>query len=177
MTLNQPIDNGGGSRDWEAPVINLINNNSIKNIAEFGLGEGSKFLKDNCELLHSIEIDVRDNQKYWAEHVEELLSYDKERFKLTVIKYEDKWDEELKTKIDEVFTGKYDLVFVDSGSHARGELVNYCFDKKIPFIVAHDTSHGIDAYGWNLIDNNPKYDKTVFSDGQGTTIWSRKKDE
>jgi hypothetical protein len=174
MNINYPKDTGGGNADWQEHMLQVMKDNKIINVVEFGLGQGSKFIKDNCINLHSIEIVVREEQRGWGEYVQELFKDDTDRFKLTMFDYEDKWDDKLKNKIDRIFLEGYDLAFVDSGSHARGQLVNYCMEKEIPFIMAHDTSHGKEVYGWGLIDSKGKYEKFEYPNGEGTTVWIKK---
>ena len=77
--------------------------------------------------------------------------------------------------IADCFKGvKYDVAFVDPGTHFRGELVNGLFSY-VDFIFAHDTNvrH---IYGWNLIKIPEGWDTQHFSNTDlGTTLWHRKK--
>lgn len=169
--MKEPKDTGGGNNDWIEPFKTIVKDKFNK-IVEFGCGTNSTYLMDNCHKLHSIEIVVRDDQQGWAEYVEELLK-DKNH-KMSVITHKDKYDKKLEIKINKVFEKDYDVAFVDSGSHCRAELVNYCFKHKIPYILAHDTSHGFVEYGWDKIVVPEDYEVKEYSQGQGTKIWIKK---
>ena len=166
------LDTGGGANDWVMPFLSSIEDRKLNKIVEFGLGVNSKYLMDNALELHSIEIVVRPEQDGWADYVRELLSEKNSR--ITVIKHIDAYDDELIDKIDAVFDADYDLAFVDSGAHCRGDLVNYCLDMGIPIIIAHDTAHGNEAYGWYKIEVPEEYEEKVYNSGQGTTVWIKK---
>jgi hypothetical protein len=167
----KPQDTGKGNNDWKEAFRIIKGKRDLNKIVEFGLGEGSKLLKKKCNYLHSIEIVVNQEQFGWADYVASELKDYGENYRQSVIEYTDTWDDTLQAKIDEVFEEEYDLAFVDSGCHCRGELVNYCLRKNIPIVMAHDTNHGFDKYGWDLIDNRDLYKKVSFPDGEGTSVY------
>ena len=166
------LDTGGGNTDWQDIFLKVIKNYPPKTIFEFGLGLGSLFLTSNCEKLVSYEVVVREEQKGWADFVKSQIT--KENYEVIVDEFPDTWNSEMCTRFT-LLLEKYspDIVFVDSGCHCRGEIVNLCIKIGINIIIAHDTNHGIDAYGWNLIDKKDYY-KYQDTNMQGTTVWSRK---
>lgn len=164
------LDTGGGNNDWQNIFSKVIGQTNPHTIFEFGLGEGSKFLANNCSRLISYEVIVRDEQKGWADYVKSQIN-DKE-FILIVDEFEDTYNTEMKLRFT-LLLEKYepDIVFVDSGCHCRGEIINLCIDLKIKIIIAHDTNHGKNEYEWGLVENK---DYFTYKDenGQGTTVWS-----
>lgn len=166
----KPLDNGGGCNDYKYLFDKVFTLFRPHTILEFGLGEGSKYLHKNCDKLYSFEITVREEQKGWADYVK---SFNLPNHDVREIYFGDTYTEELERELQSIISeAKPDFVFVDSGCHARGEIVELCFRNDIFIITAHDTNHGIEKYGWNNIIIPDEYYLVNYDNGQGTKLWT-----
>ena len=124
---------------------------------------------DNVDFLLSVELSVSDLNKDWTDKIFNILS-DRSNWSLKYIECppiiiesninvqsehhpvkDTLYEKELKDIVDPFISERtWDLVFVDCGIHHRGNIVNYCMEREIPIIVAHDTNHQT-IYGYNLV--------------------------
>lgn len=185
-----------GAQDWSKYFDAIFKKTKINHLLEFGLGDGTEFLLDNCNKVTSVEISLGDYNKSW---------HDK-----CVEKYKDykNWDvyyidapKEVVEANDEAINKRYpidysahipklktivnkyakntDMIFVDAGFHNRGDLVNLCFNKA-KVIAAHDSSRDEsrilkNIYGYNIVNVPDNYIEFHFEDTyMGTTIWVEK---
>lgn len=163
----------GGLSDWQHALTKLFEVKKIGNLLEFGLGEGTRFLAENCGYVTSAEIVPAGLiGRVWFEKVEAMRLPNWEGFYQEA--KESEMTPELKGYIENLFEKKqYDMAFVDSGVHYRGDITNLCLQKKIPIVAAHDT-HGnasIKAYGWDIVKMPEDYKRVDFGAGEGTTFW------
>lgn len=185
--------NFSGAQDWTKYFEKLFNVYKIKNLVEFGLGDGTEFLLDNCEKVTSVEISLGDYNKSWHDKCVEkykdyknwdvfyidapkevVLANDEAINKRYPIIYKDHISK-LKTIVNK-HCKNADMIFVDAGFHNRGDLVNLCFNKA-KIIAAHDTSRDEgrilkNIYGYNIVEIPENYIEFHFEDTyMGTTIW------
>jgi hypothetical protein len=181
-----------------------------KRLLEFGLGESTlEFVKmfdhvHSVELFspnlvpkdwyYSIEKKLGDNPKWTADLVEMTPAMRKieEEIRLKNIVNNRVWDpeSELAQDIREIVVNAInasepDIIFVDCGSHCRGEILKFIMttheDYNANFLVAHDTSWPDLRYSYHLLQNlgnngDVKTDwikRQYFKEGAGTTIWMR----
>lgn len=153
-----------GFLDWQDHALPYIKG---KKMVEFGLGKGTKYLLDNCEKVHSIEINLGDREWYDI-CVEEYKNSPKWSVEIFLVD-EDKYDKKLAKEIQDIAQG-YDVAFVDPGVHFRPEVVNALFGH-VNVIIAHDTFVGEEDYHWKRIKSPKGYKRIDFTHGQGTSIW------
>lgn len=172
---------------------------NVNSIIEFGVGNGTKYLLDNCKSVTSCSVVLKNSTEDWME-TEEWFNRTVDLFRIyqnwtPILKYATIHMEvanqtarrnskdpalqdatyllDIKDLCDELLQNKqYEMAFVDSGFHMRGDLVNELFDR-VPIIVAHDTNNSPEIYGWNKIYTPSNYTKIVFQEGQGITFWVR----
>lgn len=167
--------------------------NRVNSFLEFGLGYGTKYFLDHCDKVVSYEIILPGQNEDWFQNTQHL--YKNYNNWTAILKqgshhldaanrgalerkdpslYNANYLLELKEICDEIFKeNAIDMVLVDPGFHMRGDLVNELFDRA-PIIVAHDTNHAPEIYGWNKINTPFNYEKIIFTHGQGITFWIRK---
>lgn len=153
--------------DWIPDFEDLFKLYKPKTILEFGLGEGTKFLSENCEKIRSIELATKDTHYQWVGIVK---GYNLPNWDVSVFPVQDKFTRRMKKYITNVLKAKYDLIFVDPGVHSRAEIVNLCFGKA-NIIVAHDTNDS--AYGWEKVQVTNSYTQVKRI---RTTFWFKDKE-
>jgi len=172
----------------------LFEKEHVHSFLEFGIGYGTKYFLDHCDEVTSCEILVPEQTAEWFHHTIELFheypnwipllkrvgSAMQRANQLAVVErkdpaiYDATYLLEIKAICDELCKNKhFDVAFVDVGFHMRGDLVNELFDR-VPIIVAHDTNIAPEIYGWDRVYTPSNYQKIVFSEGQGVTMWIRK---
>lgn len=167
------IDNGSGNQDHRNLHNTIFTLIKPKNFLEFGLGIGTLYFLERCEKVTSFEVLVNPTQAGWTEEVLKLVG-DNPNYKAIDFPHEDRFTEELKTEVSKLLSElKPDFVFVDSGCHCRGDIINLCFEYNVPSITAHDTNHGREAYGWGKINPPEDYKTIIDYNGQGTTLWTK----
>jgi hypothetical protein len=167
------IDNGGGNQDHRNLHDRIFSVVRPKNFLEFGLGIGTLYFLDKCDRVISFEVLVNPTQEGWTEEVVKLIG-DNPNYKAIDFPHEDKFTDELKIEISKLLGEvKPDFVFVDSGCHCRADIINLCFEYNIPSITAHDTNHGMEAYGWGKVNPLSEYKTIRDTNGEGTTLWTK----
>ncbi len=164
----------------------------VKNLLEFGLGNGSQVFIDYCDHVTSIEMVVDSENNQWFSHCKEKFSSVKN---WTPIEYQCNelllkahsisWRSHNPTEflkeytfyLREVVTSflrkeNYELVFVDSGFAARADIINAVFSE-VPIVVTHDTKHDPKMYGWGRIQVPGEYTEIHLDTPQGLTFWVR----
>lgn len=164
----------------------------ISSMIEFGLGVGTQFFLENVHEVSSVEIVCLDQNDSWyktclnsyANYTNWKPSIYKASKALTAANriaitkkdpalIDASYLLELRNLAIDMSKNKPDLAFVDPGIHNRGDIVNCLFDL-VDIIVAHDTNHPGNIYGWNKVYTPSNYQKIVFTSGQGTTFWVKK---
>lgn len=184
-------------QDWVKYFQQIFDGINVKNCLEFGLGEGTEFFLDNCEHVTSLEISVsgindgwykRCKEKYKENKNWECIYYKAGQDIITAneLAINNKYPIEFKEHIKELkvlintLNKPYDIAFVDSGIHNRGDIVNILFDKNdIDIIAAHDTSRTDrivkNIYGYNIVNIPKDFLEFHFEDTyMGSTFWIRK---
>lgn len=185
--------NFSGAQDWSKYFDVIFKTCKITHLLEFGLGDGTEFLLDNCEKVTSVEISLGDYNKSWHDKcVEKYKNYQNwnvnyiDAPKEVVESNQEAIDKrypinytahlpKLKAIVDK-YAKKTDMIFIDAGFHNRGDLVNLCFNKA-KIIAAHDTSRDEgrilkNIYGYNIVNIPDNYVEFHFEDTyMGTTIW------
>ena len=176
--------------DWHHS-LELIPNKEEKTILELGCGVGTQYLCNEFKEVYSFE--VYDTKEWFDKSTQLLSKWDNWRGTFYTFEELDLWEAEselresngrirnyralnnfYETINDFVDTEKIDVVFVDQAFHFRAETVMHFMRLEIPYIFAHDTKHGANMYGWDLIQNNHKYEKMHFDSAQGVTYWIKK---
>ena len=185
--------NFSGAQDWSKYFDTIFKTYKVNHLLEFGLGDGTEFLLDNCETVTSVEISLGDYNKSWHDKcVEKYKNYQNwnvhyidapkevveanqeaidKRYPINYTQHLPK----LKEIVDK-YTKKTDMIFIDAGFHNRGDLVNLCFNKA-KIIAAHDSSRDEgrvlkNIYGYNIVNIPDNYLEFHFEDTyMGTTIW------
>lgn len=173
--------------DW-TDSLNIIENKENKRILELGCGFGTQYLCNEFKEVYSFE--VFDTKEWYDKSVQLLSKWD--NWKGTFYTFEElrMWEDEkilrdtngnirnyrslltfYETLNDFVDLDTIDVVFVDQSFHHRAETVLYFMNKEIKNIFAHDTKHGSNMYGWNIIQPNEKYKVVNFDSHQGVTHW------
>lgn len=167
------IDNGGGNQDHRDLHNKIFSVVRPKNFLEFGLGIGTLYFISNCDKVTSFEVLVNPTQTGWTEEVLKLVG-DNPNYKAIDFPHKDEFTDELKIEISKLLKDlKPDFVFVDSGCHCRGDIINLCFEHNISSITAHDTNYGMEAYGWDKINPPSEYKTIRDNNGQGTILWTK----
>ena len=163
-----------GYLDWQEHFTKLFALKKIDNMLEFGLGEGTKFLLDNCTNVTSLELLHYKTEVDWFKKSKK----DYKKYKnWTPVLYEceDEWTKSLESYIKKFIKGKnFDMVFVDPGIHRRPEIINLMFGKT-DIIAAHDTNQGYDMYKWERVIKPDDYTEVRYANSQGTTFWFKDK--
>lgn len=190
--------NFSGAQDWYGYFQVIFENTKINNMLEFGLGDGTEFLLDNCNYVKSIEISVSDYNKNWYEKcINKYKNYSNwcpvyieasneikraneiaqaERYPITYKDHILHLEEIIQLNAKD---RPYDFIFVDAGIHNRGDIVNLSFNLS-PIIAAHDSSRDKNRileniYGYNIVNVPNNYLEFHFEDTyMGTTIWINK---
>ena len=183
--------------------------NQPKKLLEFGLGESTMELVKLFDHVHSVELytgvlvpkdwfysierKLKDNPKWSGELIDmpETLRNVEVEIRQRNIVNNRLWDPESQMGkdikeivVNAINNSEADIVFVDAGSHCRGEIVRYIMDNHmdlpVNFIVVHDTNWGDNRYNYRIIPefkNGSYYEDWVkrqyFKDGSGTTIYFR----
>jgi hypothetical protein len=53
------------TQDWHNYFLKVFETKKIKNLLEFGLGDGTEFLLDYCEFVKSVELSLGDFNLNW----------------------------------------------------------------------------------------------------------------
>lgn len=161
----------------------------INNFLEFGLGVGSKVFLDLCANVTSFEMSVSPSNIDWFNRCK-IMFLDAKNWNPILFECSGKlidaniiamnhgnpsYDSIYVSVIDSLVCKlcsetKFDCAFVDSGFLPRADLVIALFDK-VPVVVAHDTSGGVEDYGWNRIQTPSNYVKITLPSPQGVTFW------
>lgn len=169
------LDTGGGNTDWQGFYKEIVEFQRPIVVLEFGLGEGSFFLVENCEELYSLEIIVREEQLGWAEYVRNNTNLSKHTIEEMLFET-DEYSYTLEKKIEQIVKRiKPDFAFVDSGCHCRGEIVQFLMYLGVDTIMVHDTNFHSNEYGWYLIEDykEKNYKKYRDESGQGTDVYTK----
>jgi hypothetical protein len=181
-------------QDWHSYFSKLFSITKINSLLEFGLGNGTELLLDNCQQVHSVELSVGSLNKDWyGKCVKKYESYNNwfptyidvppaivasnelaqsHRYPLP----NNDHLPVLKSLVLPFLKKKHDFIFVDAGIHNRGDLVNMSFGYA-PIIAAHDTCKDPnrilkDIYGYNIVQVPSDYEVVHFEDTyMGTTFW------
>lgn len=170
------IDTGAGSQDYRNLLDKVFNHYKPKHLLEFGLGMGTLYFLEKSDKVTSFEILVHPTQEGWTQ---EVLNYvgDNPNYKAIDFTHKDEFTEDLKSEIEKLLIEvKPDFVFVDSGCHCRGDIINLCFEHGIKNLSAHDTAHHAQLYGWDKIKAKEGYYFINHTEGQGTFFWTNDKD-
>lgn len=173
--------------DWHYSLA-TIPNKEEKRILELGCGVGTQYLCNEFKEVYSFE--VYDTKEWFDKSTQLLSKWDNWKGTFYTFEELDLWEvesqlreskgkirnhnelKEFYTKLNEfVDLSTIDVVFVDQAFHFRAETVNYFKDKEIPYIFAHDTKHGAEMYGWDIITKDDKYEVKNFDSLQGVTYW------
>jgi len=180
-------------QDWIPYFDKLFEQIKIKNFLEFGLGEGTEYFLNKCDSVTSIEISTSPRHKKWYDKCKEkYIGY--RNWKPIYIKGSDKIIKadqlankhgnpisyndhipELKKVIQSITS--QDMIFVDSGIHNRGDILNLLFEEnRFDIITAHDTSRKkmryYSIYGYNILKVPNDFAEFHFEGGTvGTTFW------
>ena len=176
--------------DW-TNSLTTIPNKEEKTILELGCGVGTQYLCNEFKEVYSFE--VFDTKEWFDKSTQLLSKWDNWRGIFYTFEELKLWEAESQlresngrirnqnglkkfyTKLNEfVDLSTIDVVFVDQSFHFRAETVLYFKDKGIPYIFAHDTKHGSQMYGWDLIGNDEEYERKGFDSHQGVTYWIKK---
>jgi len=180
-----------------------------KRLLEFGLGNSTFELLKMFDHVHSVELysgllvpkdwfnnvskKLENDPKWSGELVEmpETLRKVEDEIRVKGVVNNRVWDAEsqLGQDIKEIVVNAInscepDIVFIDAGSHCRGEIARYLMDNHMDFpanfIVIHDTNWGDLRYGYNNIIEGNNGDtrsdwitRQYFKDGSGTKIYMR----
>jgi hypothetical protein len=183
------------TQDWHNYFLKVFETKKIKNLLEFGLGDGTEFLLDYCEFVKSVELSLGDFNLNWFDQTRKKLgSYTNwecayqevsevikkadmtaqaSLYPLADLQYLDSLKSIIKPHLDEK---KWDFIFIDAGIHTRGDIVNFCFGKA-DIIAAHDTSRNPanviqNIYGYNIVKVPENYQEVYFDCTYlGTTFW------
>lgn len=170
-----------------APILEHLH---VSKFLVFGLGMGTEVFLDHCDFVTSIELCTEvgqtklfgitakmfSNRNNWSLRIFEC---DELLINANKIAMEEQdlaiqlpgFKEQLEKMMDQTCLNEdYDVAFVDSTFALRGDIVNFLFHK-VPIIAAHDTSGGIDYFGWSRIVVPSDYIQIVLPTPQGTTFW------
>jgi hypothetical protein len=185
---------GNAFVDHNPAFAQLFSLATIRNVVEFGLGDGTEYFLNNAEWVKSMEIASQRSgaaSKLWIEKCREkykTFSNWRPEFmvcddlieaadilalqqKIHPAMVDKSYLQSLAKLVDDTLSDKnYDLGFVDYGLHVRGDLVNLLIGR-VPIVAAHDTNMTPEVYGWNIIKDRPDYLKVHYYKGQGTTFW------
>ena len=167
-------------------------------LIEFGVGRGTYYLLQRCKFVFSLELlgimpTETYNEEFYAWYkacVEEYKNFpnwnhdvyfatddlsDANLVSLQVHPYRTSYPhlylDEIRYICDKYAApGKYDMAFVDSGIHNRGEIVNELFGR-VKIIVAHDTGYSRHHYGWDKIRCPEDYTRVTYKRGVNTSFW------
>jgi hypothetical protein len=187
-----------GAQDWHHYFKIIFDNFKVRNMLEFGLGNGTEFLLDHCNTVTSVEISLGDYNKSWysmclkkyshynnwnpiyIEACDEIREANeiaqKNRYPISYNKHLSKLEEITDLVLSD---HEYDAIFVDAGIHNRGDILNLVMGKA-PIIAAHDSSRDENRilkniYGYNIVRVPSDYLEFHFEDTyMGTTIWVKK---
>lgn len=176
--------------DWSYSLA-TIPNKEEKTILELGCGVGTQYLCNEFKQVYSFE--VFETKEWFDKSVQLLSKWDNWIGEFHTFEDLKLWEAEKELRDskgrirnhnglkgfysklnDFVDLSTIDVVFVDQAFHFRAETVLYFKDKSIPYIFAHDTKHGHEMYGWDLIGNDENYEKKSFDSHQGVTYWIKK---
>ncbi|HSX11031.1 MAG TPA: hypothetical protein VLF94_04880 [Chlamydiales bacterium] len=174
---------------------------SVDNFLEFGMGRATHFFLKHCQNVTSIELVVESRRKDvepWYEKCNHAFSIYTHwcpsmhvfsaRFDIADQRAHEQLDPatidntyllEIDQLCDQVFCDQhFDLVFVDPGTHIRGDIVNALFNRA-DIIAAHDTActqHRM--FGYYKVRCPDNYEEIVSKYGSGVTFWiNREKKE
>jgi len=169
----------------------LFSQKRFKNVLEFGMGYGTKYLIDNCDKITSIEFVLTKEHLEWFKICENLYkNYNSWEIKkletpqsLIDADFEARrkdghevfsYLKDLKRIVYEnVSNNTYDLIFVDTGFHPRADIINLLFGRT-KVIVAHDTNARSGRYGWRRIHVPTDYVQVDMKEGSGVSVWIHK---
>lgn len=189
ITYNKLVNHPG--TDHVQHFRKLFSQKKFRNVLEFGMGYGTKFLLDNCDKVTSIEFVLTNEHLQWfdickklyknypfwkikqLETPQSLIDADLEARTRNAHEIFSYLDDLKKIVFENVSNNTYDLIFVDTGFHPRADIINLLFGKS-HVIVAHDTNARSGRYGWRRIQVPNDYKEIHMSEGSGVTVWIHK---
>lgn len=175
-------------------LFRLVKPNTLS-VLQFGLGDATEYLLSSCKQITSIQISIPSQ----AAFIDSAFSQAAQRFKrwsnwtpflfkasALIDYYNDQYSQGHQTRIRSaqyrkdvqditnfgLSKGTFEVALVDPALLTRAEFVNSLF-RKIDIIIAHDTigqpEHG--RFDWIRVYDDENYEKIVFANGTGTTIW------
>ena len=169
--------------DWQHPfTLHFGLDLAHMRVVELGKGEGTLWLYGRCASLVSLEYSRYPFTASWESaglegHTLVNLPTPPNLLDLDNILVRSRGKERPPALADEArkihaaaraFGG--DLLFIDHGSHNRGEVLTEAFKAGWSYIAVHDSN--FPYYGYAR--SSPWYDATEYNDGQGTIIYDRR---
>jgi hypothetical protein len=178
-----------GVQDWHPFFEWLFKKWVPSTFFEFGLGVGTEYFLDSCPAVTSLEIAARPpHREWWEKSLKSYAAYqnwephfyeasdnlkaiDKRAQGRDYPSDDRSHIEELQSVIDRTMGDrKFDLIFVDSGLHIRGDLLNLVLPLS-DVVAAHDTRASTSIYGWHTVEA-PNHVQIEFPGNHfGTTFW------